>query len=84
MKTDTETQFETYVERAKRLGIDPTVQCIACGSERVERVITDRSRFCQKHLDWESATVVQCTGCNYEVGLACDLWTHRKDIEEVS
>jgi hypothetical protein len=63
--------IETYVERARRLHLNPTEVCIACGSEAVERVRLDGARFCHRHVDWERAAAIRCSDCEYEVGLTC-------------
>lgn len=62
--------IETYVERAKRLGLDPTEACIACGGN-VQRVQLSSSKFCKKHLNWEHVVVIRCDECAYDVGLMC-------------
>lgn len=67
---------ETYVERAKRLGLDPTEACIACNGpvKRVTVVGRDgvpASKFCHRHVDWETAKAVECESCGYQVGLVC-------------
>jgi hypothetical protein len=66
--------IETYVQRAKRLGLNPTEVCIACGSADVDKSVVGGHRWCKEHVDWETATAAICQTCRYEVGLTCDKW----------
>ena len=65
--------IETYEARAKRLGLDPTEVCIACGSDEVRQVHTQAHHFCDRHVDWEQKAVILCDSCKYRVGLTCDV-----------
>ena len=63
--------IETYVDRARRLKLDPTKICIACGSADVAKQLLSGHKFCDHHVDWEQAAEIKCSACGHRIGLVC-------------